>query len=680
MTDDADDSAHARAAAEMATQLVDVVYAVELAPSSGFTYVSPSVTALVGYTPEEHYADPDLGMRLLDPRDREVLAATADAPEGEPFSFTVRWLARDGRLLWTEHRCTRVTQPDGRTMLFGDARDVTEQVRARQELEDERERYRLLAESTRDVVLRTDAEGRVIWASPSTAEVLGWDPADLLGRTLPEFIHPADLDGARAKQQRIIDAGGVPEPCELRVGQRDGDWKWMRVMQRVLTDDSGQRLGGIEELRDIEAEVAARIQLEREVDHDALTGVASMSLGLARIQELLDRGRTRNWALLCAGVNGLTGINDAFTHLAGDRVLREVAHRLVAEAGASDRVARIAGDEFVVLLPEVQTAADAAAAAERLLTAVAGPVSLGPNEIDVTVSVGIAVAGEETAEELVRDATIAMRQARKRGTNTWDLLDATAATEAKQVLSIQAQIKDALAAGEIRAWFQPIVRLTDRRVAGYEALVRWVRPDGTIVPPMDFLPAAASTPLILGIDRTVIDQSLELLQRLPSDQFVAINVDASCLGTSALRHRIRDEVVRLGIDPRRVELEVTETMLITAMADVLENMKDLDDFGVAWWVDDFGTGYSSIAHLKDMPIAGLKLDRTFTSGVDQGSEKALSLAQGLAGLARGLGLQTTAEGIETVEQANILRAAGWEYGQGWLFGRPVPPEQIGSPS
>ncbi|MFM7064174.1 MAG: EAL domain-containing protein, partial [Actinomycetes bacterium] len=191
-------------------------------------------------------------------------------------------------------------------------------------------------------------------------------------------------------------------------------------------------------------------------------------------------------------------------------------------------------------------------------------------------------------------------------------------------------------------------------------------------------PAAAGSPLILDIDRLMIDQSLDLLARLPRDQNVAINVDASCLGTSGLRHRIRSEAERLSLDPHRIELEVTEALLITAMAEVRDNMKDLDDFGVEWWVDNFGTGYSSITHLKDMPVTGLKLDRAFTSGVDQGNDKALSLAQGLAGLARGMGLHTTAEGIETTEQASILRAAGWEYGQGWLFGRPMPADQVTS--
>ena len=669
-------NAHASAAAEMATRLVDVLYALELAPTPRFTYVSPSVTALVGYTPEDHYADPELGMRLLDPRDLPTLLAATEAPGDEPIAFTVRWIARDGREVWTEHRCTRVVEADGRVMLFGAARNVTEQIRSRERLESERERYRLLAESTHDVVLRTDAEGRISWASPSTTAALGWEASDVVGRTVPDLIHPADLEGARAKQQRILDEGGTPDSCELRVSVKGGDWKWMRVTQRVLTDDSGARIGGIEEMQDIQAEVETRAHLVREVDHDALTRVAGLSLGLARIREMLDHGRQANWALLCAGVNGLTGINQAFTHLAGDRVLQEIAQRLVAAAGASDRVARIAGDEFAVLLPEVHSTADAAAAAERLLGAVAGPVSLGPNELDVTISVGIAAADGHTAEELVRDATIAMRQARSRGTHTWDLLDPVAADEAKRTLSLQAELRDALANGEIHAWFQPIVRLADRSVAGYEALVRWVKPDGTVLPPAEFLPAATSSPLILGIDRVVIDHSLALLGRLPREQFIAINVDASCLSTSALRHRIRTEITRLAIDPRRVELEVTETLLITALTEVLDNMKDLDDLGVSWWVDDFGTGYSSIAHLKDMPISGLKLDRTFTAGVDQGSEKALSLAQGLAGLARGLGLMTTAEGIETVEQANILRAAGWEFGQGWLFGRPVPPEQI----
>lgn len=669
-------AAYASAAADMATRLVDVLYALELAPTPRFTYVSPSVTALVGYTPEDHYDDPALGMRLLDPRDQPTLLAATQAPDGEPIAFTVRWISRDGREVWTEHRCTRVTEADGRVMLFGAARDVTEQVRAREELEAERERYRLLAESTHDVVLRTDTDGRVAWASPSVAAVLGWDTAELVGRSFPELIHPTDLEGTRAKQQRIIDEGGTPDACELRVALPGGGWKWMKVTQRVLSDDAGARIGGIEELHDIQAEVETRAQLAREVDHDALTGVAGLSLGLARIQAMLDQGRRSHWALLCAGVNGLTGINQAFTHLAGDRVLQEVARRLVAAAGASDRVARIAGDEFAILLPDLRSPADAAAAAERLLSSVAGPITLGPNEIDVTISVGVAATNGHAAEELVRDATIAMRQARRRGTNTWDLLDPIGAEEAKRNLSLQAELKDALANDEIRAWFQPIVRLSDRSVAGYEALVRWIRPDGTVLLPAEFLPAASSSPLILGIDRVVIDQSLALLGRLPREQFVSINVDASCLGTSALRHRIRSEIERLGIEPRRVELEVTETLLITALNDVLDNMKDLDDFGVSWWVDDFGTGYSSIAHLKDMPISGLKLDQSFTAGVDQGSEKALSLAQGLAGLARGLGLMTTAEGIETVEQATILRAAGWEYGQGWLFGRAVPPEQL----
>jgi len=657
--------------------MVDVLYAIELAPQRRFTYVSPSVTAMVGYTPEEHYADPDLGARLLDPRDADALLAAAEAPEGEPVSFTARWIARDGRVVWTEHHCRLVSEPDGRTMLYGAARDVSDQVRQREEMEAERERYRLLAENTHDVVLRTDERGVIGWASPSAKAVLGWSPEDLVGVTFADLIEPSDREGARAKQQRVIDAGGTPEPCELRVKVPGPGWRWMRVTQRMHTDDQGHRVG-IEELRDIQAEVAVRAQLAREVDHDALTEVAGFRLGLARIQEMLDRGRARDWALLCAGVNGLTAINQGFTHLAGDRVLQEVAHRLVAAAGASDRVARIAGDEFAVLLPEVRTAADAAAAATRLLDQVAGQVTVGPNELDVTVSIGIAMAEGSTAEELVRDATIAMRQARQRGTNTWDLLEPVAAEEVKRTLALQAELKDALANGEIHAWFQPIVRLGDRTVVGYEALVRWIRPDGTVVPPMDFLPVAEASPLILAIDRTVLDQSLALLGRLPAEQFVAVNVDASCLGTSALRHRIRGEIGRLGIDPRRLELEVTETLLITAMADVLANMQDLHDFGIDWWVDDFGTGYSSIAHLKDMPISGLKLDRTFTAGLDQGDQKSLGLAHGLAGLARGLGLQTTAEGVETEEQAATLLSLGWEYGQGWLFGRPMPAESVPS--
>ena len=667
---------HATSAAEMATQLVDVVYAIEIHPERRFTYVSPSVVDLLGYTPEDCYADPTLAADFMDPRAREVSTRTIEDQHDGPCTFRAQWQGRDGRTIWVEHRCRRVIEPDGRVLLFGAARDVSDEVAAVQALDAERERYRILAESARDVVFRTDANRAVVWASPSVTDALGWQPAEVVGRDFATLVHPSDFEGAREKRERVMEQGGTLEACELRIACSDGSWKWMRVANRPLPGGSGEPLGSVEEMRDIEEEVRAREELLRESDHDALTTVAGFPLGLRRVEETLARRSPGSWALLCAGVNGLSGINQALTHLAGDRVLQEVARRLVAAAGAHDRVARIAGDEFIVLLPEIQSPADAAAAADRLLGAVAGPVSLGPNQIEVTASIGIAIAEGQSAGELVRDATIAARQARQRSTNSWELLDDVAARAAQQTLQLQAEIRDGLQKGEFHAWFQPVVRLSDRSVRGYEALVRWVKPDGTVLLPGEFLHAALGTPLILELDRTIIDQSLDLLTRLPEDQHVAINVDASCLGTAGLKLRVRDEVTRLGIDPRRVELEVTETLIITAMAEVLENMRDLEGFGIRWWIDDFGTGYSSISHLKDLPVHGMKLDRSFTSEVTRSDGRALGLAQGLAGLARGLGLDTTAEGIETTEQANIVRAAGWELGQGWLFGRPVPAHEI----
>ena len=186
----------ATSAAEVATELADVAYALELEPQPGFTYLSPSVEALLGYTPEEHYADPGLGMRLIDPRDLHVLQEASAADEGVTFAFRVRWLAKDGSTVWTDHRCRRVRDGDGRVMLFGAARDVTELVRLEGQLRDEADRYRLLSENSLDVVYRAGIDGLITWASPSVQKALGWHPDELVGRDVPSLIHPEDLGGA----------------------------------------------------------------------------------------------------------------------------------------------------------------------------------------------------------------------------------------------------------------------------------------------------------------------------------------------------------------------------------------------------------------------------------------------------------------------------------------------------
>ncbi len=334
-------------------------------------------------------------------------------------------------------------------------------------------------------------------------------------------------------------------------------------------------------------------------------------------------------------------------------------------------MARIAGDEFAVMVPDIHDATDAAAAAERILAAVRGPVTVGEASVDVTACAGIAMANHGDAEDLLRDSTAAMRQATARGHDRWEFLDGNVGKQTREALILQTSLRDAIGAGSLRPWLMPIVRLVDGTVLGYEVLVRWVHADGTVTGPADFLDVAERSGLIVDIDHEMLCRAIDLLHESSAIERLAVNVSAATLASGTLTAKVAEALDASGVDPRRLHLEVTETSLFEVTSGVRSTMQEIAGLGVAWWVDDFGTGYSSISHLRDLPITGLKLDQSFTAGLTLVDTQATKLSQGLVGLAEGLGLKTIAEGIETVEQSAVLIRQGWQQGQGWLYGKPA---------
>jgi diguanylate cyclase (GGDEF)-like protein/PAS domain S-box-containing protein len=661
------------AADAMSSGLAVFTFAMELQPLVRAVYVSASVEEYLGYTATELQADPGSFVRVLAPKEQDALRGAAHWQGGEQQPFRMPMRRRDGQIVWAELVCLVESSPEGRLMLFGAARDISALRAAEVQVRAVSERYDLLSENSMDVVYSAGVDRVITWISPSVERALGWKPDDLIGRLASVLVHPEDLQALMVKQDEIIKSGGTGGSAELRIATADGGWRWMRVRGRVVRDDDGAIIGGIDELRDMQAEMDLRVDMARGLEHDGLTGVANRALALRRISTIIDRERDGEWALLCVGIDGMTRVNEAFGYTAGDRVLAAVAQRLVDVTGAADRVARVAGDEFVVLLPEASTtAAASASAAERILEAIRGAVTIGPYDIDVTACVGIAAFVDGGAEELLRDATMAMRQASSHGTDRWGFLDTGLAAFARSALTVQNELRDALREGRVHAWFQPVVSLADRSLQGYEALVRWIREDGTVVPPDEFLPVAARTDLILAVDSTVLAQAFDALATLPEHLTIAVNVSAATLTRGDLCEEVKAHVARTGVRPSRLHLEVTETSLINVTDAVLHTMRTLESGGVAWWIDDFGTGYSSISHVRDMPLAGVKLDRSFSTGIGAGLDRDLHLAKGVAGLAEGLGLRTIAEGVETEEEATTLARLGWAVGQGWLFGRPAP--------
>ncbi len=547
-------------------------------------------------------------------------------------------------------------------------RDVTGRVQAQKQLEDAERRYRLLAKHASDVVIEVDADHCIVWVSESIQPLLGWQPHTLLGKPAIAFVHRDD-HGRAVRAGLELEARG-PYEGELRIHCADDSWRWMGVAAHALASEHGR--AWVLSFRDIHDEVRIRSELDHTIQHDLVTGLAARNLTLARIRRALEilPGTGATLAVLSIGVDSLTEVNDALTHAGGDALIAFLASRIVKEIGTPDQAGRGTGDEFIVVLPDLASAADAALMGEQILKTCQAPIVIAGQPIDPTVSIGIAIAcAGVLPDELLRDASLAMRQAKDRGRNRCAFVDDALATEAHTHLLFAAEIQRGLLAGEFVPWFMPIVAFDTGEIKGYEALVRWLRTDGIEMPPAEFLPCAERSRLIVRIDLAVLRQSLAALSKLPESLTMAVNVSAATLALDDYPQLVCEALRAAGVALGRFYLEVTETALLTLTDRIREQIQQLAFCGIRWYVDDFGTGYSSISHLRDLPIAGLKLDLSFTTAMRANATKSLRLAQALVGVAEGLELDTVAEGVETIEEARLLASQGWLHGQGWLYGK-----------
>ena len=552
-------------------------------------------------------------------------------------------------------------------------RDQTDRRKADHALAEREELYRLVTEGVTDAVVRFDGNAIISWVSPSFERLTGYAADTVLGRSGLEFLDAEQVAMAQATLGRYLD-GEELDITRVHLLRADGARIWVAVATRPFIRADGTDDGFVAVLSDIDAQVQGQLRREHEIGHDTLTGLANRGLAIARIDRAIDdlAMSRRSLAVLSVGVDRLTTVNQALSYSAGDLVLTTIAARIASAVGDPDRVARIAGDEFLVLLSDLPSAADAASKAERLCAAARGTIIVEGQTIEPTVSIGIATGDRNAnSEELLRQASLAARQAKDAGRDRWQFIEPALASEAARRLTIESDLRDVLKQGRITPWFQPVVTLADRRLRGYEALARWVGTDNFTLLPDEFLPVAESTGLVVDIDLAILAGALDVLA-VSTVEHVAVNVSPPSLASSDYPDRFAAIVASSRVDPTRLRLEVTETALLDASPLIAEAMTAMTAGGATWYVDDFGTGYSSISHLRDLPVRGLKLDKSFTSGIRTGDSTCIKLAQGLIGLASGLGLDTVAEGIETEFEAGALLGQGWHQGQGWLFGRPEP--------
>ncbi|HEY0151827.1 MAG TPA: PAS domain S-box protein [Longimicrobium sp.] len=641
--------------------------------------VSPSVHEVLGYHTEEM-----VGRRYgsLQPAGWDIAEVDAQTSvtlgsAGAPHSYRVVVRHRDGHPVTLELVETAVRRGGEVVGVQGFARDITARTRAEEALRESEERYRTLFEESRDAVYITTLEGRFVAVNQALVDQFGYTRQELLSGDVSHlYADPQDRDRFR---DEIFREGFVRE-FEVRFTRRDGETLHCLVSATLRRAPDGTVLGYQGIIHDITERKRAEERLAYGALHDALTGLPNRALFMDRLERAA-AGKREGAALAVffMDLDRFKVINDSLGHGVGDRMLVEIARRLAAAIPADATVARFGGDEFTLLLPSTTTR-QATHMAERLLEALAVPFALAPgHDVFASASMGIALASgtAERPEELLRNADAALSRAKARGKNRYEVFDRAMHAAAVERLRLESDLRRALERGELRLLFQPMVSLEDGRVAGFEGLLRWDHPErGTIAPNL-FIPLAEETGLISAVGRWVLEegcsQLAEWTRRYPDRRLiVSLNLSARQFGDADLADHVARGLVACDVDPSRLWLEITETVILENAEPARSTLRTLKELGVQLCMDDFGTGYSSLGYLHRMELDELKIDRSFVSRMDH-DRRSTQLVHAIIALAHNLGVRVVAEGVETPAQLASLRTQRCDYAQGFLFARPLTP-------
>ncbi len=553
--------------------------------------------------------------------------------------------------------------------------------RAQRRLAEERVRILSLAiEQSPVSVVITDREGRIDYANPKFEQVTGYTLAEARGRdlgfTLIEHAGGNPVDGIRA----TVNAGHEwrGEFCNLR---RDGQLFWEYATVSPLKDENGRISHFVAVKEDITVRRSYEERLLRQSHYDDLTGLPNRILMLDRLDQamaLAHRNRAQV-ALLCLDLDHFKNVNDMLGHGMGDALLKDVAQRLGSVVRDSDTLARLGGDEFVIILSGIDDGAGAEAqrVAQRLQEALQPPFRLEDQDHFITASIGITLypLDGEDAQVLLRNADLAMYKAKEIGRDGYRFFTQEINQRLQERLALEAQLRGAVRRDEMLLHYQPIVDLATTRPVAVEALLRWRRTDGGVVMPDTFIPIAEELGLIRELGEWVVATACGAIDGFGRDLRIAVNVSPRQLREAGFSAAVQRLLAETGLNPDRLELEITERVLMDDTPETADNLRMLCDLGVRLSIDDFGTGYSSLGYLQKYPFDTLKIDRSFVSQALD-NPGAARLVETIIAMAHGLDLQVIAEGVETEAQRDFLRARGCDQAQGYLFARPLPPDQL----
>jgi diguanylate cyclase (GGDEF)-like protein/PAS domain S-box-containing protein len=548
-------------------------------------------------------------------------------------------------------------------------------------LRDSEVRYRTVVEGVREVIFRVDDQGRATLLNHAWTEMTGYDVADSLDRPMLSFVHPDDRESSADLTAAVVRGEAEEYRHELRILGRDGTVIWIDVRARPTYDDAGRFIGMSGTLSDVTARRALEERLVVQAFHDDLTGLANRALFKDRVAHALTR-RSRGpqlVGLLFLDLDRFKTVNDSLGHTAGDALLVAIAERLHAALRPEDTIARLGGDEFGILVEEVATPHEVLELAERISATFERPYDLDERAITIRASIGVVIAsvGHRTADDLLRDADVAMYRAKLTGHGSYALFEPAMQAEVAARLELESDLREAIEHEQLTLAYQPIVGLPDGRIVAVEALARWTHPVRGEVPPSVFIPSAEESGLIIPFGAWVLRRAcldvagLRRMGGAATDLRLSANLSPIQLRDRSMVDVVLGALAAAGLPPSALDVEITESLVVDWGVEEIECLRLLRAAGCSVSFDDFGTGFSSLGNLRSLPIDGLKIDVSFVAAMLSGGVDA-ALVESIVRLGAALGMTVVAEGVEDAATAARLSEIGCPFAQGYHFGRPEP--------
>lgn len=625
---------------------------------------------VLGYRPEEFVGSPHDAFVHPDDLPGTVAAAGEALAAGHrTWSSRYRLRHRDGTWRW-DTRFTDLHDNPAVGGIVANIRDVTDETTAIHALRESESLYRSMVETATECISIHALDGRITFANPKMAEMLGMSVADVQQRSIFDVVDPADRAIATTKLRRR--GQGIAEQYEFALLKADGTTCDVLISASPLHDTDGAVTGVLSMMTDITDRKRAEADNQRLALEDSLTGMASRTLLVDRVSHLVaQQGRhVGTAAVIFMDLDDFKRINDSRGHSVGDQVLREVASRIRGAVRPQDTVGRYGGDEFVVILDRLDTPGDAVAVAERIVDSLDDPVVVGDAPVMARASLGISLTPAGSADNLMRDADTAMYRAKERGGGCYELFDSSLGARVKARRQLEVDVRSAVDHQEFQLHYQPVVGI-DGGLRGFEALARWDHPERGQVSPGEFIPVAESTGTIVELGQWILSRACHDLARWRSRPgwgglTMAVNLSGRQLARPGLADSVDALLRSTGLEPSALCLEMTESVLMDDTVAASAALNSIHDLGVQLAVNDFGTGYSSLLYLRRFPVDALKLDRSFVAGVDDNPLDS-TIVQAVIDLAHSLGLTSVAEGVETSGQLRALRAMECDLAQGFYW-------------